>query len=126
MRISDWSSDVCSSDLLGGKREARQALGTAEVLRQRNLAESARLEVASRTTARYVAVAAAQQQLEFARERVKLAEQTRAEVARWVEAARNPASDLRAAEIALAEAELEVEDAEHELDRKSTRLNSSH
>src|SRR3546814_9519566 len=40
---------------------------------------------------------------------------TRAEVARWVEAARNPASDLRAAEIALAEAELEVEDAEHEL-----------
>src|SRR3546814_2701459 len=78
MRISDWSSDVCSSDLLGGKREARQALGTAEVLRQRNLAESARLEVASRTTARYIAVAAAQQRLEFARERVKLAERARA------------------------------------------------
>src|SRR3546814_3165350 len=77
MRISDWSSDVCSSDLLGGKREARQALGTAEVLRQRNLAESARLEVASRTTARYIAVAAAQQRLEFARERVKLAERAR-------------------------------------------------
>src|SRR3546814_7305822 len=111
MRISDWSSDVCSSDLtgavggaryaettlrlsrvieLGGKREARQALGNAEVLRQRNLADTAKLEIASRTTARYVAVAAAQQQLEFARERVKLAEQTRAE------------------------------------DRKITRLNSSH
>lgn len=100
---------------LGGKREARRALGTAEVLRQRNLADSAKLEIASRTTARYVAVAAAQQQLEFARERVKLAEQTRAEVDRWVEAARNPASDLRAAEIAVAEAELAVEDAEYEL-----------
>src|SRR3546814_19035836 len=84
-------------------------------MRQRNLADTAKLEIASRTTARYVAVAAAQRQLEFARERVKLAEQTRAEVARWVEAARNPASDLRAAEIALAEAELEVEDAEHEV-----------
>src|SRR3546814_13773873 len=42
---------------LGGKREARQALGTAEVLRQRNLAEHARLEVARRTTARSTAVA---------------------------------------------------------------------
>src|SRR3546814_19499118 len=92
------------------------------------------LPYTTRLRSRYVAVAAAQQQLEFARERVKLAEQIRAEVARWVEAARNPASDLRAAEIALAEAELEVEDAEHELtsarmtlaDRKSTRLNSSH
>src|SRR3546814_9375334 len=40
---------------LGGKREARQALGTAEVLRQRNLADTAKLEIASRTTARYVA-----------------------------------------------------------------------
>lgn len=100
---------------LGGKRAARQALGTAEVLRQRNLAENARLEVASRTTVRYIAVAAAQQRLEFARERVKLAEQTRTEVGRWVVAARNPASDLRAAEIAAIEAELTVEDAEYEL-----------
>src|SRR3546814_996126 len=99
MRISDWSSDVCSSDLLGGKREARQALGTAEVLRQRNLAESARLEVASRTTARYIAVAAAQQRLEFARERVKLAERARAEVDRWVTAARNPRSEEHTSEL---------------------------
>src|SRR3546814_12336271 len=115
MRISDWSSDVCSSDLLGGKREARQALGTAEVLRQRNLAESARLEVASRTTARYIAVAAAQQRLEFARERVKLAERARAEVDRWGTAARNPASDPRTAEIPWAQAELAVEAHEPEL-----------
>lgn len=100
---------------LGGKREARRTLGMAEVLRQRNQAEAARVEVASRTTKRYIAAAAAQQRLEFARERVKLAERTRSEVARWVAAARNPESDLRAAEIALAEAELEVEDAEHEL-----------
>src|SRR3546814_17436893 len=91
MRISDWSSDVCSSDLtgavggaryaettlrlrrvieLGGKREARQALGTAEVLRQRHLADTAKLEIARRTTARYVAVAAAQQHLRSDESRV--------------------------------------------------------
>src|SRR3546814_18452608 len=111
--------------VLGGNLEARQALGTAEVLRQRNLADTAKLEIASRTTARYVAVAAAQQQLEFARERVKLAEQTRAEVARWVEAARNPASDLRAAETALAGEALEVEGCDNELTR-ATMTQAAH
>lgn len=110
---------------LGGKRAARQALGVAEVARQRNLADSAGLAVASRTTARFIEVAADQQRLQFARERVTLAERTRAEVARWVSAARNPESDLRAAEIALAEAELAVEDAEHELSASRMTLAAS-
>ena len=110
---------------LGGKREARQALGAAEVARQRNLSDSAGLAVASRATARFIEVAADQQRLQFARERVTLAERTRAEVARWVSAARNPESDLRAAEIALAEAELAVEDAEHELSASRMTLAAS-
>lgn len=100
---------------LGGKRAARQALGTAEVARQRNVADAARLDIASRATARFIEVVADQQRLEFARERVKLADRTRREVASWVAAARNPESDLSAAEIAVAEAELEREHAEHEL-----------
>ena len=100
---------------LGGKREARQALGAAEVARQRNMSETARIDIASRTTARFIEVVADQQRLEFAHEQVKLAERTRREVATWVLAARNPESDLRAAEIAVAEAELEREHAEHEL-----------
>lgn len=100
---------------LGGKREARQALGAAEVARQRNMSETARIDIASRTTARFIEVVADQQRLEFAHEQVKLAERTRREVATWVAAARNPESDLRAAEIAVAEAELEREHAEHEL-----------
>lgn len=100
---------------LGGKRAARQALGAAEVNRQRNAADVARLDIASRTTARFIEVVVDQQRLEFAREQVKLAERTRREVATWVAVARNPESDLRAAEIVVAEAELEREHAEHEL-----------
>lgn len=100
---------------LGGKRAARQALGGAEVSQQQNLAETARIDIASRTTARFIEVVADQQRLEYANQRVEQAERTRREVAAWVAAARNPESDLRAAEIAVAEAELDREDAEHEL-----------
>lgn len=100
---------------LGGKRAARQVLGMAEIARQRHLADTARIDIASRTTARFIKVAADQQRLESAREQVQLADRTRAAVANWVAAARNPESDLRAAEIALAEAELDREHAEHEL-----------
>lgn len=100
---------------LGGKRAARQALATAEVNRQRNVGDTARLDIASRATARFIEVVADQQRLDYARERVTLAERTRREVAAWVVAARNPESDLRAAEIAVAEAELDREHAEHEL-----------
>ncbi|WP_028840174.1 MULTISPECIES: TolC family protein [Thermomonas] len=100
---------------LGGKRAARQALGAAEVARQRNASDTVRIDIASRTTARFIEVVADQQRLEFAREQVKLADRTRREVATWVAAARNPESDLRAAEIAVADAELEREHAEHEL-----------
>ena len=100
---------------LGGKRAARQALGNAEMTRQRNLAETARIDIASRTTARFIEVVADQQRLAYARERVEQAERTRREVASWVSAGRNPESDLRAAEIAAVDAELEREHAEHEL-----------
>lgn len=110
---------------LGGKRAARQALGSAEVGQQRHLAETARIDIASRTTARFIEVVADQQRLEYAQERVEQAERTRREVAAWVAAARNPESDLRAAEIAVAEAELELEHAEHELASARTTLAAS-
>lgn len=100
---------------LGGKRAARTSLGDADVARQRHAADTARIEIESRTRSRYVEVLADQERLKAAREQVALAERTRREVAGWVAAARNPESDLRAAEIAVAEAELEREHAEHEL-----------
>lgn len=107
---------------LGGKRGARQALGVAEVARQRFAGDVARLEIATRTTERFIEVVADQQRLEFARERIDLAKRTRGEVARWVEAARNPESDLHAADIAVVDAELELEHAEHELASARTTL----
>ena len=110
---------------LGGKRAARHALGSAEVARQRNASEAGRLEIASRTTARFIEVAADQHRLEFAREQVELSERTRSEVAKWVAAARNPESELRAAEIAVAVAELDREHAEHELASARTTLAAS-
>lgn len=110
---------------LGGKRQARQALGAAEVARQRAETEAARLEIASRATARFVEVLADQQRLTNALERIALAERTRREVASWVAAARNPESDLRAAEIEVAQAELEREHAEHELEAARVTLAAS-
>jgi outer membrane protein, heavy metal efflux system len=100
---------------LGGKRAARQALGAAEIEQQRSAANTARIDIASRTATRFIEVAVDQQRLEFANQRVQQAERTRKEVARWVSAARNPESDLHAAEIAVVNAELEREHAEHEL-----------
>lgn len=100
---------------LGGKRSARQALGAAELDRQRTAADTVRIDIGSRTAMRFIEVAVDQQRLEFANQRYEQAERTRREVANWVSAARNPESDLKAAEIAVANAELDREHAEHEL-----------
>ena len=110
---------------LGGKRAARRALGTAEVDQQQNQAEATRIAVASRTAERFIEVVADQRRLAYAQERVKQAERTRREVASWVAVARNPESDLRAAEIAVADAELKREHAEHELASARTSLAAS-
>jgi len=107
---------------LGGKRAARQALGAAEIDQQQTAADATRIELTSRTAARFIEVAVDQQRLDFANERLRQAERTRREVAGWVWAARNPESDLRAAEIVVANAELDREHAEHELSSARTTL----
>jgi outer membrane protein, heavy metal efflux system len=100
---------------LGGKRAARQALGAATVARAELGLGSSRLELRSLVTQRFTAVVAAQEQRQLADERVRLAQRTRDEVRRVVESARNPETDLRAAEIALANAELEQQRAAQHL-----------
>ena len=110
---------------LGGKRAARRALGQAEVGLQENLAEIVRVDLVSRTATRFIEVVVGQQRLAYAREQVEQANQTRAAVEAWVRAARNPESDLRAAEIAVAEAELAEEEAERELDSARVTLAAS-
>lgn len=110
---------------LGGKREARRALGAAEISQQQASSDAARIEIASRTAARFIEVVADQERLNYARERVEQADGTRRAVAAWVNAARNPEADLHAAEIAVAEAELDLEHAEHELLSAKTTLAAS-
>lgn len=100
---------------LGGKRAAREAMGEAEIGQQAHRIQQARIDIASRTQARFIEVLADQQRLETAREQVTQAERTRREIAAWVQSARNPETDLHAAELVLAEAQLEREHAEHEL-----------
>jgi len=100
---------------LGGKRAAREQLGRAEVREQALVTGTARLDIASQTATRFIEVLARQQRLNNAQERIRQAEQTRREVAAWVRVARNPDSDLQAADIALAEAELDHERSEHDL-----------
>ncbi len=109
---------------LGGKREARIALGAAAVARQRHAAERSRIEIAGEVTRRFIEVVADQERLAIARQNLQLTEQTRATVARWVEAGRSPESDLRQSEIAVARASLALDDAEHELASARLALSS--
>ncbi len=100
---------------LGGKREAREALGRAEIKEQRHRTDTVRIDLTSLTSTRFIKVLAKQQELKYAEERIRLAGQTRQEVAARVASARSPKSDLQAAEIALAEAELDRKNAMQEL-----------
>ncbi len=100
---------------LGGKRAGRRALGDAEVASAAHALDSSRLDAVALTTRRFVEVVADQARLRLAVERAHIAARTRAEVERVVTSARNPETDLRAAEIALGDAELERAHWEHEL-----------
>jgi cobalt-zinc-cadmium efflux system outer membrane protein len=100
---------------LGNKRAGRRALGEIEIARAGNALANARLDVRILATHRFVEVVADQERLALAQERERVAERLRQEVERVVRNARNPETDLRAAELALADAELEREHAEHEL-----------
>ena len=110
---------------LGGKRAARQALGSAEVDQQSHAADLAWRAIANDTALRFIQVVADQEHIAHADERIRQAERVRREVARWVLAARNPDSDLRAAEIAVAEAELQREQAGQALLASRARLAAS-
>lgn len=100
---------------LGGKRAARRALGDANLQERQNLTAITRLELQYRTAIRFHEVLADQLRLDLARKRLAQAEALQREVETWVNAARNPESDLHAASIAVADARLGLEHAEHEL-----------
>lgn len=114
-RLAETTFRVGKRIELGGKQAARRALGQTHVLRQRNTAALARADLIALTSLRFIQVLADQARLAAAKERTAFASRARNEVARWVQAGRNPDSDLAAADITLADAELSEEHAAHEL-----------
>jgi cobalt-zinc-cadmium efflux system outer membrane protein len=107
---------------LGGKREARQALGTSKAALQGNELERRRLDVVSRTKHRFLDVVAQQARLSLAEQESVLARETREAVAYRVKRGASPEADLPLAELAVARAELEQEDAAHELESARVAL----
>lgn len=100
---------------LGGKRDARRAVGAIDIERSRNALEQTRLELATEAARRFVEVLADQARTDVAAQDFALASELTATVQRWVQAGRSPESDLNLMQIAEARADIEVEHASHEL-----------
>lgn len=106
----------------GGKREARQAVGAARVALQGNELERRRLDVVTQAKHRFLEVVAQQARLTLAEQESALARETRDAVAYRVKRGASPEADLPLAELAVARAELEQEDTEHELESARVAL----
>ncbi len=100
---------------LGQKQTARESLGAAQVAQQLNAVEQRRLDVAAAVTHRFIEVLSKQARLELAAQNLDLAEAGRGAIAYRVERSRSPLTDLHLADLAVLRAELEREDANHEL-----------
>lgn len=100
---------------LGGKRAARHARGNADVERQQNVVQQRRLDLATETTRRYIAVAEGQHELALAKQQWTLTRETEAAVRQRVERGVAPEGDRSLAQIAVVRAEIAHEHAEHEL-----------
>lgn len=107
---------------LGGKREARQALGASRVALLGNEVERRRLDLVLQATHRFLEVVAQQDRLSLASQAAALARETREAVSYRVERGASPEADLALADLAVARAELEQEDAEHELESARVAL----
>src|SRR3546814_7055805 len=111
MRISDWSSDVCSSDLRGGRGHGLSGLAQAQLLRA--VKEGAmRLLILGA-----VGLVAAASMTALLAQTVDGID---------VQAIKKRSADLQADAEAFVDQIKDRGDAFREEDRKSTRLNSSH
>ncbi len=100
---------------LGGKRAARLARGLADVERQQNVVRQRRLDLATETTRRYIAVAEGQHELALAERQHAVARETESAVGQRVERGVAREADQALAQIAMVRSELAREHAEHEL-----------
>jgi len=100
---------------LGGKRDARQARGLADIERQQNLRRQRRLDLAAETTRRYIEVAKAELELQMVRSQLQGVRATEQAVRQRVDRGVAAEADAALAQIASVRAEIELEHAEHEL-----------
>lgn len=107
---------------LGDKLAARKRVGAAEVARQGQGIDRLQVAVAAQAAERYIVVVGHQQRLAILRGQLALAEENRALLTRWVEAGRGSDAEILQAQVALIDARLAVEDAEHELDSARVAL----
>ena len=100
---------------LGGKRDARSAVAAARLDRQRSEQAARQLDIVAEVARRFIATLAQQSRVLIARESVSLAESTALAVERRVRAAAAPEAESARAQVAVAEARLDLEDAVHNL-----------
>ena len=106
----------------GGKRRARVALAERDIGVAEAEALVQRLDIAERAQSAYVEALTAQAQLEVAAERLRLVKILAVEVNRRVREARDPLFAGTRAATRVAEAEVDLELAEHARDAALTRL----
>lgn len=106
----------------GGKRQARIELAEGEIGIAQAEALIRRLDLAKQVQELYVETQTAALDLELARSRVEIAEALQTEVQRRVDGARDPLFAGTRARTELAEAEVDLELAEHALDAARARL----
>lgn len=106
----------------GGKRDARQVLGASRVAVLGNEVERRKLDLIRDAKHRFVNVAAQQALLQLAEQESALARETREAVAYRVKRGASPEADLSLADLAVARAELDAEDLEHDLESARVAL----
>jgi outer membrane protein, heavy metal efflux system len=101
---------------LGGKRQGRVAVAEAERARVRTEQAARQLDVAAEVARQFVTTLQERELLRIAEDGLRLSERTQTQVARRVQAALAPAAEIARAEVRIAQAKLDAEHAEHELE----------
>jgi cobalt-zinc-cadmium efflux system outer membrane protein len=106
----------------GDKLAARQRVGAAEIARQSQGIGRLQVAIAAQAAERFIAVVGHQQRLAILRNHLALAEANKILLTHWIDAGRGSDGDGLQAQVALINARLRVEDAEHELDSARVTL----
>ena len=107
---------------LGGKRSQRSSVADARGSRLRTEQAVRQLDVLAEVARRFVNTLAQQERIQAAHQRVELTKRMKSAVNKRVDAAAAPEAERSRAVVALAEAELDLEDARHGLENARSQL----